>query len=127
MKQAEADNYPAGMANAYNILSSIYQVKRLFKLAAENREKEIEIILKYKIDTYNLSNTYSLLASFYCSLGEMEKAKEKLDKAKENIYSDSQEFYFYLRSADYYQALKDYPQMKGCLQKPKSCWTRRKK
>ncbi len=119
MKQAEADNYPAGMANAYNILSSIYQVKRLFKLAAENREKEIEIILKYKIDTYNLSNTYSLLASFYCSLGEMEKAKGKLDKAKENIYSDSQEFYFYLRSADYYQALKDYPQMKGCLQKAK--------
>lgn len=40
MKQAEQDNYPAGMANAYNILSSIYQTKRLFKQAAEAREKK---------------------------------------------------------------------------------------
>ncbi|HBO05630.1 ATP-binding protein [Bacteroides sp. AM10-21B] len=119
MKQAEQDNYPAGMANAYNILSSIYQTKRLFKQAAEAREKEIEITLKYNIDTYNLGNTCSLLASFYCTLREMDKAKECLDKAEKYIYSAQQEYYFYLRYADYYQALKEYPKAKECLQKAK--------
>ncbi|MCD8183663.1 MAG: hypothetical protein LUE99_11985 [Bacteroides sp.] len=68
MKQAEQENYPAGMANAYNILSSIYQNKKLYKLAAENREKEVEIILKYNIDTYNLGSTYSMLAAFLLQL-----------------------------------------------------------
>lgn len=120
MKEAEQENYPAGMANAFNILSSIYQTKRLFKLAAENREKEIEIILKYNIDTYNLGSTYSMLASFYCNLGEMDKAKENLEKSKEHIYSNTQEFYLYLRYADYYMALREYPKTKEYLQKAKS-------
>lgn len=120
MKEAEQENYPAGMANAFNILSSIYQTKRLFKLAAENREKEIEIILKYNIDTYNLGSTYSILASFYCTLNEMDKAKESMEKAKEHIYSNTQEFFFYLRCADYYMTLKEYPKAKEYLQKAKS-------
>ena len=42
MKEAEQEKYPAGIANGYNILSSIYQAKGLSRLAAENREKEIE-------------------------------------------------------------------------------------
>lgn len=119
MKQAEQDNYPAGMANAYNILSSIYQTKRLFKLAAETREKEIEITLKYNIDTYNLANAYSMLVAFYCALGEMDKAKERLDEAKKYLYSAQKEFYFYLRSANYYQTLEEYPKAKEYLQKAK--------
>lgn len=120
MKQAEQENYPAGIANAYNILSSIYQTKGLYKLAAKNREKEIEIILKYNIDTYNLGSTYSMLASFYCILNEMDKAEENLKKAQEHLYSNTQEFYFYLRSADYYLTIKDYPQAKEYLQKAKT-------
>lgn len=120
MKQAEQENYPAGIANAFNILSSIYQTKKLFKLAAENREKEIEIILKYNIDTYNLGNTYSMLASFYCNLHEMDKARQYLEKAKEHIYSNIQEFYLYLRYADYYMTLKEYPKAKEYLQRAKS-------
>lgn len=117
MKQAERENYPAGMANGYNILSSIYQSKKLYKLAAENREKEIEIILKYNIDTYNLGSTYSMLAFYYCTLGEMDKVKENMEKAAEHIYSNTQEFYLYLRYVDYNLAFKDYAKAKEHLQK----------
>lgn len=120
MKQAEHENYPAGIANAFNVLSSIYQTKRLFKLAAENKEKEIEIILKYDIDTYNLGNTYSILGTLYSSLHEMDKAKESLEKAKKHIYSNLQEFHMHLRYADYHITLKEYPQAKEDLQKAKS-------
>lgn len=119
MKQAEKENYPAGMANAYNILSSIYQTKGLYKLAAENREKEIEVILKYNIDTYNLGSTYSILASFYCILKKTDKAEKYLKKAQEHLYSNTQEFYLYLRYTDYYLTVKDYPQAKENLQKAK--------
>lgn len=119
MKEAEQNNYPAGIANGYNILSSIYQTKKLYKLAAENREKEIEIILKYKVDTYNLSSSYSMLATYYCYLNEMEKAEEALKKAEECVYSHTQEFYLYVRYANYYSYLKSYPKMEEYLKKAK--------
>lgn len=117
MKEAEQGNYPAGMANGYNILSSIYQTKKLYKLAAENREKEIEIILKYNVDTYNLSNTYSMQSTLYCVLGEMDKAEACLKKAEEMVYSHTQEFLLYTRYANYHIALKNYPKAKEYLQK----------
>lgn len=119
MKEAEQDEYPAGLANAYNILSTIYQTKKLFKLAAENREKEIEIILKYNIDTFNLSTTYSMLAYYYIHLLEMEKAKGCLDKAEKHICSFTQEFNLYIMFTDYYLRLKDFPQTKNYLEKAK--------
>lgn len=119
MKQAQADDYPAGIANAYNILSSIYQTKKLYNLAAENREREIEITLKYNIDTYNLGSSYGILSSYYCNLGQMEKAKECLEKASEYIYSSTQEFTINLKRFDYYLALKEYHLAKEYLDKAK--------
>lgn len=119
MKEAEQNNYPAGIANGYNILSSIYQTKKLYKLAAENREREIETILKYNVDTYNLSSSYTVLATYYCQLREMEKAEKALKKAEECIYSHTQEFHLFLRYANYYYILKEYPKTKEYLQKAK--------
>lgn len=117
MKKAEQDEYPAGLANAYNVLSNIYQSKGLHKLAAKHREKEIQIIQKYNMDTFNLSTTYMQLAVHYIYLQEMDKAKENLKKAKELINSHIQEFYLYLRYFEYYHALKDYPRAKEYLDK----------
>lgn len=119
MKEAEQDEYPAGLANAYNILSTIYQTKKLFKLAAENREKEIEIILKYNTDTFNLSTTYAMLAYYHILLKEMEKAKECLDKAEKHVCSFTQEFSLYIMFSDYYLRLKDFSQTKNYLEKAK--------
>ncbi len=119
MKEAEQDNYPAGMANGFNIISSIYQTKNLYKLAAENREKEIEIILKYNVDTYNLSNTYAMLSNYYCHLGEKDKAEECLKKAEEYIYSHSQEFSVYLKYVYYYVTFEEYIKAEEYLKKAK--------
>lgn len=119
MKEAEQDKYPAGIANGYNILSSIYQTKKLYKLAAVNREKEIEIIKKYNVDTYNLSSSYSLLSTYYCNLREMEKAEKCLKEAGECVYSYTQEFYLNVRHANYHITLKDYSKAWEYLQKAK--------
>ncbi|MCQ4818633.1 hypothetical protein NE450_14885, partial [[Eubacterium] rectale] len=61
MQEAEQEQYMDGIANAYNVLSSIYQLKRLYSLAIDNKKKEIEITLEYGLDKYNLSTTYSML------------------------------------------------------------------
>ena len=70
MKEAEQEKYMDGIANAYNVLSSIYQLKRLFNLAINNKKKEIEITLQYNLNKFNLSIYYSGLTNLYCELGE---------------------------------------------------------
>lgn len=119
MKEAEQEEYPAGIANGYNILSSIYQTKGLYKLAAEAREKEIDIILKYNVDTYNLSNTSSMLGYLYAQLQETGKAEKYLKLAEEHLNSPIQEFQLYLRYAEYYLSLEDCPKAKEALDKAK--------
>ena len=57
MQEAEQEKYMDGIANAYNVLSSIYQLKRLYSLAIDNKKKEIEITLEYDLDKYNLSTS----------------------------------------------------------------------
>lgn len=118
-KQAEQDNYPAGMADGFNAVSTIYQTKKLYELASESREKEIEIIQKYKINTYNLSNTYGTLAFLYCKCNKLDKAAECLEKAKEHIYSNTHEYYFNLKCVSYYINSEEYPKAKEYLQKAK--------
>lgn len=120
MKEAERDGYPVGLANAYAVLTNIYETKKLYKLAADNLEKGIQIILKYNIDTYNLSSNYSQLALYYIKLGRMDKAEGYLKEAGKVTYSYSQEFSFSLRYVDYYLALKEYPQAEKYLQKAKT-------
>lgn len=124
--EAEKDGYPAGLANGYSILSTIYQTKGLYKLAAENREKEIQIILKYNIDTFNLASTYSALASLYCGLNQMDKAEYCLNRAKEHINSFIHEFQIYRIYISYYLKLKNYPQAKEYLEKAKKIMDTRK-
>lgn len=116
MKDAEARNYPDGMAGGYSILSNIYQQKGLLKLAAENKKKEIEIILKYKADLFGLANSYSALISYLIALGNIEEVEMYLEKAKACVNSYEQKFYLCNRYAEYYMAKKDYPKAYEYLQ-----------
>lgn len=119
MKEAEKEKYMDGIASAYNVLASIYQLKGLFNLAIANKEKEIEIILEHNLDKFNLSTTYSTLANLYCSTKEIDKTRECLNKSAEYIFSITQEFYYYLRSAQYSTLTEDYPKAWEYLQKAK--------
>ena len=126
MEDAEQEQYMDGIAGAYNVLSTIYQCKRLFNLAVDNKEKEIEIILKYNLDTYNLTTSYSVLTNLYCELGETGKAYESLQKSASCLYSSTQEFYYHDRAAQYYLAIEDYSKAWEYLEKAKSLSETRK-
>ena len=126
MKEAEQEKYMNGIANAYNVLGSIYHLKRLFNLSIDNKKKEIEIILQYDLDKYNLSISYSGLTNLYCELGEANKALENLNKSASCLYSSTQEFYYHVRAAQYYLFIEDYSQSWKSLQKAKELYLSKK-
>ena len=120
MQEAEQEKYMDGIANAYNVLSSIYQLKRLYSLAIDNKKKEIEITLEYDLDKYNLSTSYSILGSLYGMIGKTDEALEYLNKSATCIYSSTQEFYYYARLAQYYLSINDNAQAWEYLKKAKA-------
>lgn len=126
MKEAEQEKYMNGIANAYNVLGSIYHLKRLFNLSIDNKKKEIEIILQYDLDKYNLSISYSGLTNLYCELGEANKALENLNKSASCLYSSTQEFYYHVRAAQYYLFIEDYSKSWKSLQKAKELYLTKK-
>lgn len=119
MQEAEQEQYMDGIANAYNVLSSIYQLKRLYSLAIDNKKKEIEITLEYGLGKYNLSTTYSMLGGLYSLTGKTDEALECLNKSATCIYSSTQEFYYYVRLAQYYLLINDNAQAWDYLKKAK--------
>ena len=126
VKEAEREKYMDGIANAYNVLSSIYQLKRLFNLAINNKKKEIEITLQYNLNKFNLSIYYSGLTNLYCELGEADNALENLNKSASCLYSSTQEYYYYVRAAQYYLFIEDYSQSWKNLQKAKELFLSKK-
>ena len=120
MQEAEQEKYMDGIANAYNVLSSIYQLKRLYSLAIDNKKKEIEITLEYNLDKYNLSTSYSTLGNLYGMIGKTDEALEYLNKSATCIYSSTQEFYYYARLAQYYLSINDNAQAWKYLKKAKA-------
>lgn len=116
MKDAEKDGYMDGIGNSYNALSNIYQIKKLYNLAIQNKERELDIILKYDLDKYNLSNTYSSLVKLYSKLGRSKDALENLQKAEKTIYSNKQELNYKVTAAWYYLSIDDYTQTWKYLQ-----------
>ena len=120
MQEAEQEKYMDGIANAYNVLSSIYQLKRLYSLAIDNKKKEIEITLEYNLDKYNLSTSYSTLGNLYGMIGKTDEALEYLNKSATCIYSSTQEFYYYARLAQYYLSINDNTQAWKYLKKAKA-------
>ena len=117
MKEAEQEKYMEGIASAYNVLTSIYQFKHLFNLAIENKRKEIEIILQYDLDKYNISTAYSVLAYLYSESGETDKTLECLQESAAYLYSSTHEFHHYTRFAQYYTNIGDFPQAWKYLEK----------
>lgn len=119
LKQAEKDNFPNGISYGHNALSGIYQSKHLLKLAAEHKEKEIEITRQFEGNTYNFSNSYCQLCLLYCQLNQLDKAKAALDEAQKWVNSHKQAFTVWIRSADYYIKTANYPKAWECLQEAK--------
>jgi hypothetical protein len=69
LKEAQAEDNKTGLMYCYNIMSQIYTIKNFDVMASEWRVKEIELTEKYKLENYNISNTYAQLANYASSAG----------------------------------------------------------
>ena len=59
LKEAQEEDDKTGLSRCYNIMSQIYTIKRFDSMAFEWRLKEIELTEKYKLENYNISQTYA--------------------------------------------------------------------
>ena len=77
-------------------------------MASEWRVKEIELTEKYKLENYNISNTYAQLANYYITHHQPEPALEALEKAVKTANSASHKILAKLTYVEYYSEFKDF-------------------
>ena len=108
MKEATQQQYMPGMADAYVSLSNIYGQKGMYDLAAQYKEKQIEINKQEPDKSYNLARNYFQLATYYYYLQNPDRMREILDEAQGLIKTSSQQFQYYLKEAQYYNFVKNH-------------------
>ena len=108
LKEAQAEDNKTGLMYCYNIMSQIYTIKNFDVMASEWRVKEIELTEKYKLENYNISNTYDQLANYYITHHQPEPALEALEKAVKTANSASHKILAKLTYVEYYSEFKDF-------------------
>ncbi len=103
-KEAQQSDNKEGLSNCYNVLSTIYTLKKMDKQAFESRLKEVELIETYKLSQYNLVNAYTEIANYYIREGQLGQALKTLKKADAAITSSSHEVICSLAYMNYYLA-----------------------
>ena len=109
LKEAQAKDNKTGLMYCYNIMSQIYTIKNFDVMASEWRVKEIELTEKYKLENYNISNTYAQLANYYTMHHQPELALEALEKAVKTANSASHKILAKLTYVEYYSEFGDFP------------------
>ena len=108
LKEAQEEDDKTGLSRCYNIMSQIYTIKNFDVMASEWRVKEIELTEKYKLENYNISNTYAQLANYYITHHQPEPALEALEKAVKTANSASHKILAKLTYVEYYSEFKDF-------------------
>src|SRR3712207_3265740 len=85
-------------------MSQIYTIKKMKTMAFEWRMKEIELTEKYKLENYNITNTYIQLADYYVEQHQQERALEALTKASGYSNSAVHKVWLQLAYVNYYSA-----------------------
>lgn len=119
LKEAQDEDNKTGLLYCYNIMSQIYTIKRFEAMAAEWRLKEIELTEQYKLENYNISNTYVQLAGYYITHHRQEEALKALEKAVETSNSASHKILAKLAYVDYYSEFGDFNAAEKMLQECK--------
>lgn len=104
LKEAQQSDEKEGLANCYNVLTSIYALKKMDKQAFECRLKEVELIETYGLNKYNLVNSYADIANYYLKEKKYARTLETLKKADAAITSSSHEVVCDLAYMRYYLA-----------------------
>lgn len=119
LKEAQDEDDKTGLSRCYNIMSQIYTVKRLDGMACEWRLKEIELTERYKIENYNISQTYIQIANYYINQEKQKEALEALEKSIATANSSTQKTTAKLEYVNYYSKFKDFPAAEKILQECK--------
>lgn len=109
LKEAQTEDNKTGLLYCYNIMSQIYTIKNFDVMASEWRIKEIELTEKYKLENYNISNTYAQLANYYITHHQPEPALKALEKAVKTANSASHKILAKLAYVEYYSESGDFP------------------
>lgn len=115
LKEAEAEGYREGIAQCYSNLANIYSVKSMGKLQLEYSIKEVELVEKYNLESYNISSKYSAIAQMLLNKNNFEKAEEYIKKAEKDVLRPHHEFKLKIAKADYFLKKKDYPKARKLL------------
>lgn len=116
LKEAQEEDDKIGLSCCYNIMSQIYTIKRFDSLAFEWLLKEIELTEKYKIENYNISQTYAQIANHYINLQQQQEALEALKKAVATANSSTQKVSAKLEYANFYSQFGDFQTAAKVLQ-----------
>lgn len=119
LKEAQDEDDKTGLSRCYNIMSQIYTVKGLDGMACEWRLKEIELTEKYKLENYNISQTYTQIANYYINQDKPKEALEALEKSIETANSPIQKTTAKLEYINYYSKYENLPAAENILQECK--------
>lgn len=119
LKEAQDEDDKTGLSRCYNIMSQIYTVKRLDGMACEWRLKEIELTEKYKLENYNISQTYTQIANYYINQNKPKEALEALEKSIKTANSPIQKTTAKLEYINYYSKFENFPAAENILQECK--------
>lgn len=119
LKEAQNEDDKTGLSRCYNIMSQIYTVKRLDAMACEWRLKEIELTEKYKLENYNISQTYTQIANYYIDHEKQKEASKALEKSIATANSSTQKITAKLEYVNYYSRFGDFPAAENILKECK--------
>ena len=107
--QQEAENREEieGMQYCYQALYRIYQAKELYAQSAMYAQKQIDLILKYNLNRYNLFSKYSALSYCCLEMNEPEKAWKALEEGKQYIINIVQQGFYLCGILRYYLEIED--------------------
>lgn len=82
LAEAEADDYPHGVASCYRMLANLYLTQGAWRLAYDNFRRQIEVLERNGIDDINLPTQYASLAQSALELNMPDSALVALRKAE---------------------------------------------
>lgn len=127
LREAQADNYPKGIASCYHALANIYITQSNQELALENFQKEIDVMEEYDLNDLNMATEYASLAQCAIKTGDMARAEKALDKASTLSGTPFQQFnilkaysLLYIEKKEFDKAAETIAQMESILNDQKN-------
>ena len=127
LKEAQTEDSKLGLSHCYRVMSQIYTVKGYTSMAFEWRLKEIELTEKHKLENYNISLTYTQIASYYISQNKQKEALEALKKSVETANSSPQKNSAELEYVNYYSQFGDFKAAENILNECKAIFVEDKR